>query len=59
MTKRYHVEVKVREGDRYVWRPTRPTDGEPYIFTWDEASRHIEVYSIDRPGTYRMVEVKS
>lgn len=34
----YVVEVRVREGEEHVWRPVRPTGGQPYTFpTGDEA----------------------
>jgi hypothetical protein len=32
------MQVKVREGDKYVWKSVRPTSGEPYKFaTYEEA----------------------
>lgn len=48
MTDRFHVQVKVREGgNRYVWRRVRPTNGDPYVFTADEAENYIRTQRKD------------
>jgi hypothetical protein len=42
MTDRYHVQVRVREGgNTFAWRRVRPTGGDPYVFTEDEARAYI------------------
>jgi hypothetical protein len=59
MTNRYHVQVKIRDGynNEYVWRRVRPTGGDPYVFTRDEAQAYVKTYSLDHPGMYRLEEL--
>jgi hypothetical protein len=52
-TDRFHVQVLVREGHQHVWRRVRPTNGDPYVFTLDEARQYVKAHSIEHPGCYR------
>ena len=55
----YRVEVLVRQGSEYVWKPMRPTRGEPYVFTEDEARAQINAHvrTSGKPDRYRMTAV--
>jgi ribosomal protein L25 (general stress protein Ctc) len=58
MTNRYHVQVRVREsGNKYAWRRVRPTGGDPYVFTGEEAENYIRNQWKDHHqawGNYRL-----
>ncbi|CAA2141407.1 hypothetical protein [Hyphomicrobium sp. ghe19] len=59
-TKRFHVEVRIRENQIEVWKPVRPSRGEPYVFTEDEAQQYLETHILTSgaPDRFRMVEAQ-
>jgi hypothetical protein len=57
---KYHVEVKVRlprTGNQFQWQAVRPTGGQPYAFTKDEANNYIRRQTAESfdPENYRLV----
>lgn len=58
--KRFHVEVRIRENQIDVWKPVRPSRGEPYVFTEDQAQQYLEthVLSSGHPDRYRVRELQ-
>lgn len=55
---RYHVQVKIRDGysNTFVWRRVRPTNGDPYVFTKEQAEQYIDVHGRQsgRPDIFRL-----
>ena len=61
LSKRYHVQVRVREGgNTYAWRRVRPTGGDPYVWDRDGAEQYIrtqaQAYGHD-PANWRLEEL--
>jgi len=59
VTKRYHVQVLVREGSEKVWRRVRPTNGDPYVFSEEDALAYMESHILTSgfPDRYRLEEL--
>lgn len=62
MSDRYHVQVRVREGRGHAWRRVHPVNGDPYVFTRDQAEQYIKTQSKaygHYPTSWRLEELPS
>ena len=61
MANRNHVQVYVRvSGNQYEWRRVRPTRGDPYVFTQEQAEQYIRTQAAaygDDPKNWRIEEL--
>jgi hypothetical protein len=55
--KRYHVQVLIKEGKKYVWRRVHPVGNDPYVFDEKAAYAYVKTASLDHPGRYRVEEL--